>query len=72
VRVSDIPAKLVQLGTLEAVTYSTRKGGERLADYIHRFGEEGGKKPTLAADPSSRKLHIVGGSYKIEPRGIVD
>lgn len=68
---SPRPAALVKLGRLEAVTYSTKKGGE-FAHWEHEFGEEGGRKPTLAMDPSNKRLHIVGGDYKVEDRGIVD
>lgn len=65
------PRELVKLGVLEAITYSTKKGGEKLADYIHHFGEEGHRKPTLTADPRTKKLHIIGGDYGIESAGIV-
>lgn len=72
VRVSPAPKSLVKLGTLEAVTYSTRKKGDGFNDYEHAFGEEGGQKPVLAVDPKTRRLHIVGGDYTVEDRGIVD
>jgi len=68
---SPAPRALVKLGRLEAITYSTKKGGE-FAHWEHEFGEEGGKKPVLAMDPSNRRLHIVGGDYTVEDRGIVD
>jgi hypothetical protein len=71
VRVSPKPRELVQLGRLEAVTYSTRKAGEK-AHWEHAFGEEGGRKPALAMDARSKRLHIVGGSYKVQDRGIVN
>jgi putative peptidoglycan binding protein len=71
-KLSPTPRRLVELGSLEAVTYAARKGAEGLVDYVHSFGEEGGKKPTLAADPRSRRLHIVGGDYDVQGRGIVD
>jgi len=73
-RPSPRPRSLVKLGQLEAVTYSTRKGhGARaFAHWEHEFGEEGGRKPTLAVDPSNKRLHIVGGDYQVEDRGIVD
>lgn len=71
VRPSPPPRSLVKLGRLEAVTYSTKKGGE-FAHWEHEFGEEGGAKPTLAMDPETRRLHIVGGDYDVEDRGIVD
>lgn len=70
--ISPTPSELVKLGTLEAVTYSAKKGGEALADYIHHFGETGKKKPILAADPRSKRLHVVGGAYDIESAGIID
>lgn len=71
VRPAPRPRALVKLGKLEAVAYSTHKGGER-ATWEHEFGEEGGRKPTLAMDPETRRLHIVGGDYEVEDRGIVD
>lgn len=65
------PQSLVELGTLEAVTYSTRKGGVGFSHWEHEFGEDGDEKPALAMDPSNRRLHIVGGDYDVEDRGIV-
>jgi hypothetical protein len=72
VKLPPTPRRLVELGTLEAVTYAAKKGAEGLVDYVHSFGEEGGRKPTLAADPRSKRLHIVGGDYDVQGRGIVD
>lgn len=72
VKLAPTPRALVELGSLEAVTYAARKGAEGLVDYVHSFGEEGGRKPVLAADPKSRRLHIVGGDYDVQGRGIVD
>ncbi len=72
VRVPERPRELVELGRLEAVTYSTTKGGEGLQHWEHAFGEEGGRKPVLAMDPDNERLHVVGGSYRVEDRGIVD
>lgn len=71
VKLSPTPRQLVKLGTLEAVTYSARKGASKLADYIHHFGEGGTKRPVLAADPKSRRLHVVGGGYDVKAAGIV-
>jgi len=70
VKASPRPRRLVQLGVLEAVTYSAKKGADALADYIHHFGEGGTKRPILAADPSNRRLHILGGGYDVRPEGI--
>lgn len=71
VKLSPTPRRLVELGSLEAVTYAARKGAEGLVDYVHSFGEGGTRKPTLAADPRSKRLHIVGGGYDVKPEGIV-
>jgi hypothetical protein len=69
--ISDLPRRLVEMGALEAVIYTTRKGGRKLADYIHHFGEDGKARPRLAVDPKNRRLHIVGGGYDVRPEGIV-
>lgn len=65
------PRVATKLGTLHAVTYETVKDGEK-ALWEHEFGEEGGEKPDLIVDPDNQQLHIVGGDYTVEPRGIVD
>lgn len=70
VKLAPRPRRLVQLGILEAVTYSAKKGADALADYIHHFGEGGTKRPVLAADPRTKRLHIVGGGYDVRPEGI--
>lgn len=72
VKPSPSPRELVELGKLEAVTYSTTKGREGFQHYEHEFGEEGGRKPVLALDPSTDRLHVIGGDYAVEDRGIVD
>lgn len=70
--VSPEPRTLAKLGKLEGVIYSTKKKGDGFQHYEHLFGEEGGRKPMLAVDPSTGRLHIVGGDYTVEDRGIVD
>lgn len=70
-RLSPPPKALVKLGRLDAIVYSTHKGGER-ATWEHEFGETGKARPTLAMDAETRRLHIVGGAYDVEDRGIVD
>jgi hypothetical protein len=72
VRRPHVGGALAELGQLEAVEYSTEKKGDGPSVYRHEFGEEGGRLPTLAVDPEVRDLHIVGGSYTVERRGIVD
>ncbi len=71
VALSPHPRELVKLGKAEAIIYSTRKGSTR-GTWQHAFGEEGGAKPILAVDPRSSRLHLVGGDYRVEDRGIVD
>lgn len=68
---SPVPTVGVKLGKLDAVVYSTHKNGER-ATWEHEFGEEGGRRPDLVMDVDNKRLHIVGGDYNVEPRGIVD
>lgn len=67
---------LVELGELWEVAYGTTKGarGTR-ALYVHEFART---RPALAYHHCSRakcpergRLAIVGGTYKVEPRGIV-
>lgn len=72
VRVDRQPKALAELGKLESVTYATHKKGDGPSSYTHEFGEEGGKRPSLAVDVKSKRLHIVGGDYRVERRGIVD
>lgn len=72
VRAPRRPKALAELGTLEAVTYATHKRGDGPSSYVHEFGEEGGKRPSLAVDVRNKKLHIIGGDYRVESRGIVD
>ena len=71
VEVAPVPRVTTELGELAAITYSTNKGGES-ATWEHEFGEEGGKRPKLVADPESKQLHIVGGDYTITGAGIID
>lgn len=65
------PKAATKLGTLTSVAYETTKDGEK-AIWEHEFGEEGGERPDLVVDISNQQLHIVGGDYTVEPRGIVD
>jgi hypothetical protein len=72
VRTPARPRALSELGKLESVTYATHKRGDGPSSYEHHFGEEGGRQPSLAVDPDTGDLHIVGGDYAVEDRGIVD
>jgi hypothetical protein len=63
-----IPDVLVELGTLRAVIYRSDRGRQgRVRTYIH-FMES---PTTLACDPSGRQIYILGGRYRVTPRGIV-
>jgi hypothetical protein len=58
---------LVHLGALRGLIYSSDKGGYgRPKTYIH-FMET---PPRLACDPRGTQLYIVGGRYRVTPRGI--
>jgi hypothetical protein len=71
-KVSKPPKVATKLGELVNVTYKTKKRGEKAQFFVHEFGEEGGRRPTLAMDIENKKLHIVGGSYDVTADGIKD
>jgi hypothetical protein len=62
-----IPKVLVHLGHLRGLIYSSDKGtrGYRRT-YIH-FME---RPPRLTCNPEGNQLYIIGGRYRITPRGI--
>ena len=62
------------IAEIDHVVYGTRKphhGDNAYTHYIHRLGEESGKRPVLAVDRDGFPV-IRGGNYTIEARGIVD
>lgn len=62
-----MPRVLVQLGTLRGLIYSAQKDRcGRPKTYIH-FME---RPPLLTCDPGGRQLYILGGRYRVTPRGI--
>lgn len=62
-----IPRVLVRLGELRGLIYSSDRGSHGLSrTYIHFMD----MPPHLTCDPSGRQLYIVGGRYRITPRGI--
>lgn len=71
-KVSKVPRVATKLGELVNVTYKTKKRGEKAQFFVHEFGEEGGRRPTLAMDIENKKLHIVGGDYDVTADGIKD
>lgn len=60
-------------GEIYEITYGARKPHIEpgYMHYYHKFGDEGGAKPTLKTDSDGRLL-IVGGDYTIEPEGITN
>jgi hypothetical protein len=71
-KVAKPPRVATKLGELVNVTYKTKKRGEKARHFVHEFGEEGGRRPTLAMDIENKKLHIVGGDYDVTADGIKD
>jgi len=62
-----IPDVLVQIGRLKGVIYSSDRGRRgRSRTYVH-FMET---PPTLACDPGGTQLYVIGGRYRVTPRGI--
>lgn len=62
------------IGEIDHVVYGTRKphhGDHDYTHYIHKLGEESGRRPILCVDREGFPV-IRGGNYKIEARGIVD
>ena len=65
VRVQQRP--LTPVGELRGVIYrKPGPPGEAPKNYVHFFTQS----PLLAADPTGRRLFIVGGQYRVTGRGI--
>jgi len=69
-----LPKDHVLVGDVLTVTYATEKryDGSEPTDYIHRFGEDGGERPVLAYDTRSKRLYLVGGTYKVRKEGVTN
>lgn len=66
--------EVLDYGEIDAICYLTAKqhiGSGKTYEYVHEFGEEGGRKPRLLIDHEGMPI-IKGGSYKIKAAGIVD
>ena len=60
--------QFIRLGTLPEIAYKSDKWQKgNPVEYLHKFGR---KKPYLLAHPTARIMLIVGGGWKITPRGI--
>ena len=62
-----VPPVVVQLGELVGVIYRSDKWHRGSArTYVH-FMEQ---RPRLVSNPAGTQLYVVGGSYRVTPRGI--
>lgn len=64
----------LDFGEVDAICYMTAKrhiGNGKRFEYVHAFGEEGGRKPHLLVDYEGMPI-LKGGDYKVEDRGIID
>ena len=62
------------IGHVETIAYVTAKehiGNGKTYEYVHRFGEEGGKEPKFFIDNEGGG-HLKGGSYILTAEGIRD
>lgn len=65
-RIVRLPLKPV--GELRGVIYRTRRiPGEAPKNYVHFFQ---GRWPLLVTNPMGTRLSIIGGDYRVTPRGI--
>jgi hypothetical protein len=71
-RIADGTAR--PIGPCTHITYKTLKAhldDTEPVSYEHKFGEEGGERPTFAIDREGY-AHIIGGDFEITPLGIRD
>jgi hypothetical protein len=62
-----VPKMLVHLGHLRGLIYSSDKGTQGCRrTYIHFMD----RPPRLTCNPEGTQLYIIGGRYRITPRGI--
>jgi hypothetical protein len=56
------------VGELRGVIYRTRRvPGEAPKNYVHFFQQ---RRPLLVTNPTGTRLYIMGGQYRVTPRGI--
>lgn len=64
----------LDVGEVTHICYETAKAhieGGKTVEYVHEFGEEGGRRPRLIIDHEGMPI-LRGGDYKIRTEGIVD
>jgi hypothetical protein len=65
---------LADYGEVKQICYETAKahiGDGKTFEYVHTFGEDGGKRPRLLIDAEGMPI-LRGGSYKVKAEGIVN
>lgn len=68
-RATPTPRVAVQLGEIHAIEYVSAKWTGRREKYRHVFHTP---RPQLCTGPDSKGLIILGGGFKVTPRGIED
>ena len=62
-----IPKVLAHVGELRGLIYRSDRGQRgQPRTFVHFFQNS----PLLASDPRGKQLHILGGNYRVSPRGI--
>ena len=61
-----MPPVVLEIGRLAGLVYRSSKWVGRPRTYIHYMDDP----PRLVSDVTGRRLFIVGGSYRVTPRGI--
>jgi len=75
--VEDKDKQYITLGYAVTLSYKTDKhhlsdSNGKEAEYIHELGEESGDIPMAVYDRLNKRILLVGGSYTVEDRWIVD
>lgn len=64
----------LDLGEVAAICYETAKkhiGDGKRFEYVHKFGEDGGRRPRLVVDSEGMPI-LRGGDYQVKAEGIVN
>ena len=69
VKIPDLPAVGVAIGTVDGILYTTVRDGVT-EKYIHKFHKR--DCPLFVVAPDGQSLFLVGGVYTFTERGIVD